>query len=73
MPKGVEEESSTEDYGKFIISPLERGFGATLGNSLRRILLSSIQGTAVTSVRIDGVHHEFSTLTGVLEDVPEII
>jgi len=73
MPKGVEIESASENYGKFIIAPLERGFGYTLGNSLRRVLLSSIQGAAVTSVRIDGVHHEFSTIPGVLEDVPEII
>ncbi|HIS20062.1 MAG TPA: DNA-directed RNA polymerase subunit alpha [Candidatus Spyradocola merdavium] len=60
-------------YGKFVIEPLERGFGTTLGNSLRRILLSSLPGVAVSSVRIDGVLHEFSTIPGVKEDVTEII
>ena len=60
-------------YGKFVVEPLERGYGNTLGNSLRRILLSSLPGAAVTSVRIDGVVHEFSTIPGVKEDVTEII
>lgn len=60
-------------YGKFVVEPLERGFGITLGNSLRRILLSSLPGVAVTSVNIDGVLHEFSTIPGVVEDVTEII
>ena len=60
-------------YGKFVVEPLERGFGTTLGNSLRRILLSSLPGVAVSSVRIDGVLHEFSTIPGVKEDVTEII
>ncbi|QAT50823.1 DNA-directed RNA polymerase subunit alpha [Caproiciproducens sp. NJN-50] len=60
-------------YGKFIVEPLERGFGTTLGNSLRRVLLSSLQGVAVTSIKIDGVLHEFSTIPGVKEDVTEII
>ncbi len=60
-------------YGKFVIEPLERGFGVTLGNSLRRILLSSLPGVAVTSIRIDGVLHEFSTIEGIREDVSEII
>jgi DNA-directed RNA polymerase subunit alpha len=66
---------SEEDrnYGKFIVEPLERGYGTTLGNSLRRILLSSLPGAAVTSVKIDGVLHEFSTIPGVKEDVTEII
>jgi len=59
-------------YGKFVVEPLERGYGITLGNSLRRILLSSLVGTAVTSVRIDGVLHEFSTIPGVYEDVTDI-
>jgi DNA-directed RNA polymerase subunit alpha len=62
-----------ENYGKFIVEPLERGYGTTLGNSLRRILLSSLPGTAATSVKIDGVLHEFSTVPGVKEDVTEII
>ena len=60
-------------YGKFVVEPLERGYGITLGNSLRRILLSSLPGAAVTSVKIDGVLHEFSTLPGVVEDVTDII
>ena len=66
---------SNEDpnYGKFVIEPLERGYGTTLGNSLRRILLSSLPGVAVTSVKIDGILHEFSTIPGVKEDVTEII
>lgn len=61
------------NYGKFVIEPLERGYGTTLGNSLRRILLSSLPGTAVTSIQIDGVLHEFSTIDGVVEDVTQII
>lgn len=66
---------SSEDntYGKFAVEPLERGYGITLGNSLRRILLSSLPGIAVTSIKIDGVLHEFSTIPGVVEDVTEII
>lgn len=66
---------SEEDsnYGKFVVEPLERGYGTTLGNSLRRILLSSLPGVAVTSVKIDGILHEFSTIPGVKEDVTEII
>ena len=66
---------SSEDpnYGKFVVEPLERGYGTTLGNSLRRILLSSLPGVAVTSVKIDGILHEFSTIPGVKEDVTEII
>jgi DNA-directed RNA polymerase subunit alpha len=67
---GSEDDSS---YGKFIVEPLERGYGTTLGNSLRRVLLSSLPGTAVTSVKIANVQHEFSTITGVKEDVTEII
>jgi len=75
MPKNIEfnEVSLTDSYGKFEIQPLERGFGITLGNALRRVLLSSIQGAAIDSIRIDGAHHEFSTLPGVVEDIPEII
>ncbi|MFD1673062.1 DNA-directed RNA polymerase subunit alpha [Agrilactobacillus yilanensis] len=61
------------NYGKFVIEPLERGYGTTLGNSLRRILLSSLPGAAVSSIQIDGVLHEFSTINGVLEDVTQII
>ncbi len=71
----IETVTISEDgtFGKFIIEPLERGYGITLGNSLRRILLSSLPGAAATSVQIDGVLHEFSTVPGVLEDVTEII
>ena len=60
-------------YGKFVVEPLERGYGTTLGNSLRRVLLSSLPGVAVTSVKIDGILHEFTTIEGVKEDVTEII
>jgi DNA-directed RNA polymerase subunit alpha len=69
----VEEETLTPTYGRFHVEPLERGFGITIGNSLRRILLSSLQGAAVTAVRMKGVLHEFSTLHGVREDVTDII
>ena len=62
-----------EDYGKFVVEPLERGFGTTLGNSLRRVLLSSLPGVAASSIKIDGVLHEFSTVEGVKEDVTEIV
>lgn len=67
------ETSGNNSYGKFVVEPLERGYGITLGNSLRRILLSSLPGAAVTSIKIDGVLHEFSTVPGVVEDVTEII
>ncbi|MFC1667226.1 DNA-directed RNA polymerase subunit alpha [Candidatus Omnitrophota bacterium] len=75
MPKKLECDDKTYSayYGKFVTEPFERGFGTTIGNSLRRILISSIEGAAVTSVKIAGVLHEFSTIPGVLEDVPEII
>ena len=71
----IETEELSEDgkYGRFVVEPLERGFGNTLGNSLRRVLLSSLEGSAVTSVKIDGVLHEFSTIPGVKEDVTEIV
>ena len=74
-PKGfeVERESLTPRYGKFHIRPLERGFGVTLGNSLRRVLLSSMMGSAVSAVKLEGVLHEFSTIPDVLEDVTDII
>ncbi len=70
---GVEFISEDETYGKFTVEPLERGYGITLGNSLRRIMLSSLPGVAVQSIKIDGVAHEFSTIPGVKEDVTEII
>ena len=74
MPKiEMTEESEDGKYGKFVVEPLERGYGLTLGNSLRRIMLSSLVGTAVSSVKIDGVLHEFSSIPGVKEDVTEII
>ncbi|WP_139492772.1 DNA-directed RNA polymerase subunit alpha [Brevibacillus dissolubilis] len=69
----VVEVNDDNTYGKFVVEPLERGYGTTLGNSLRRILLSSLPGAAVTTVQIDGVLHEFSTVEGVVEDVTEII
>jgi DNA-directed RNA polymerase subunit alpha len=69
----VETETLTPFYGKFIAEPFERGFGITIGNSLRRVLLSSLQGAAIVSVKIDGVLHEFSTVPGVKEDMTEII
>jgi DNA-directed RNA polymerase subunit alpha len=69
----MEEASATDTYGKFVIEPLERGYGTTIGNGLRRVLLSSLQGASVISVRIDGALHEFSTLPNVREDVAEII
>jgi len=74
-PKRIEidQDSYSDSYGKFICEPLERGFGITIGNSLRRILLSSLQGAAIVSVKFDGVRHEFSTIPGVLEDVTDII
>ena len=75
MPKNVEMEdkTSTNQYAKFSIEPLERGFGVTLGNALRRVLLSSLPGAAVAAVKIEGVQHEFSTLAGVKEDIPEVL
>jgi DNA-directed RNA polymerase subunit alpha len=75
MPDRIELDASsrTDTYGRFIASPLEEGYGTTLGNSMRRVLLSSIPGTAFTSVRFEGVLHEFSTIKGVVEDAAEII
>jgi len=69
----VEEKNLTPTYGKFVAEPLERGFGTTIGNVLRRVLLSSLQGAAITAVRIEGVLHEFATLPGVREDVADIV
>ena len=75
LPKKLEcdEATYTNMYGKFYAAPFERGYGVTLGNALRRVLLSSIEGSAVTSVKFQGVAHEFSSIPGVLEDVTEII
>jgi len=74
-PRGIsiENETLTEFYGKFTCEPLERGYGITIGNSLRRILLSSLQGAAITAIRIDGALHEFTTISDVVEDVTDII
>ncbi len=69
----IDQVELTDNYGKFVVEPLERGYGITLGNSLRRILLSSLPGTAVTSVHIEGVLHEFSTIDGVVEDTVDIV
>lgn len=69
----IAEISDDKRYGKFVVEPLERGYGTTLGNSLRRIMLSSLPGAAVSQVRIDGILHEFSSIPGVKEDVTEII
>ena len=69
----IAEISEDNKYGRFVVEPLERGYGTTLGNSLRRIMLSSLLGAAVSHVKIDGVVHEFSTIPGVKEDVTEII
>lgn len=75
MPKRLDcdETTYTDRYGKFVAEPFERGYGITLGNSLRRVLLSSIEGSAVTSIRIEGVQHEFSAIPGVMESVADII
>lgn len=75
MPKRLDcdESTYTDTFGRFIAEPFEKGYGVTLGNSLRRILLSSIEGSAVTSIKIDGIRHEYSTIPGVMESVSEII
>ena len=72
-PRSVPVEDATEHYGKFVCEPLERGFGITLGNALRRVLLSSIQGAAITGVKIDGALHEFTSVPDVIEDVTDIV
>lgn len=75
MPKEIrrDEASETKNYGKFVLEAFERGWGITVGNAMRRVLLSSLQGAAVTAIKIDGVAHEFSTITGVAEDVTDIV
>ncbi len=75
MPEAVvlDETSYSNTFGRFFLQPLERGYGVTLGNSLRRVLLSSLTGAAITSVKFSGVLHEFTTIEGVVEDVSEII
>ena len=69
----VDNETATDSYSKFVVEPFERGFGTTIGNGLRRVLLSSIEGTAVSWVKIEGVVHEFSSIPGVYEDVTHIV
>ncbi|MBK9122148.1 MAG: DNA-directed RNA polymerase subunit alpha [Chloroflexi bacterium] len=73
LPHKVESDAATRNYGRFVISPLEKGFGLTLGNALRRVLLSSLQGAAVTSIRVSDVHHEFSAIPDVREDMTQLI
>ena len=72
-PRRLEFEKLTQTYGKFVVEPLERGYGTTVGNGLRRILLSSLPGAAAVALRVNGVKHEFSTIPGCVEDVTEII
>ncbi|MFW5486875.1 MAG: DNA-directed RNA polymerase subunit alpha [Desulfovibrio sp.] len=73
-PEQIERDAkSTDQYGKFVCEPLERGFGTTIGNALRRVLLSSLQGAAIVAVRIEGVQHEFTTIPGVIEDITDIV
>src|SRR5215510_12987647 len=75
MPKRLtkEESTTTETFAKFIAEPFETGYGHTIGNSIRRVLLSSLEGAAITSIKIDGAMHEFTTVDGVVEDVTEIV
>jgi len=73
MPDGVHVEEMNDTYGSFVVQPLERGFGVTIGNSFRRVLLSSLGGSAITAIKVDGVQHEFSTIKGVTEDATDII
>src|SRR3954470_22311410 len=75
MPKRLtkDESTATETYAKFIAEPFETGYGHTVGNSLRRVLLSSLEGAAITSIKIDGAMHEFATVDGVVEDVTDIV
>ena len=75
VPKSVEinENTATSTYGEFTVEPLQAGFGHTIGNSIRRVLLSSLEGSAISAVRIDGVSHEFATIPNIIEDVTEII
>ncbi len=75
MPEKIhlDESSYSNSFGRFIVQPLEKGYGATIGNAMRRVLLSSLPGTAITALKIDGVQHEFSTIPGAVEDLPEIV
>ncbi len=69
----LEDNSATDTFGRFTVEPFERGFGTTIGNSIRRILLSSIEGAAITSIRVKGADHEFCTLSGVVQDMVDIV
>jgi DNA-directed RNA polymerase subunit alpha len=73
MPEGIQVDEASEFSGQFTVQPLERGYGVTIGNALRRVLLSSLEGVAITALKIDGVQHEFSTIKGVTEDVADVI
>lgn len=73
MPEGIQVEEASEFSGQFTVQPLERGYGVTIGNALRRVLLSSLEGVAITALKIDGVQHEFSTIKGVTEDAADVI
>src|SRR3954464_13210276 len=75
MPKRLtkEESTATDTYAKFVAEPFETGYGHTVGNSLRRVLLSSLEGAAIASIKVDGATHEFATIEGVLENVPDIV
>ncbi|MEM6335784.1 MAG: DNA-directed RNA polymerase subunit alpha, partial [Bacteroidota bacterium] len=73
MPEHVHVDENTDTFGRFVIQPLERGFGITIGNAFRRVMLSSLRGVAITALKIDGVQHEFSTIPNVTEDVSDII
>src|SRR5713101_1169726 len=75
MPKRLtrEDSSATDTYAKFVAEPFETGYGHTIGNSLRRVLLSSLEGAAITSIKVDGAMHEFATVEGVVEDVTDIV
>jgi DNA-directed RNA polymerase subunit alpha len=75
MPEKIEidESSLTPTFGRFTVQPLEKGFGVTLGNSFRRVLLSSLPGTSITAIRVEGIQHEFSTIKGVVEDVADLV
>ena len=75
MPEKVQldEASTRSSFGRFIVQPLEKGFGVTIGNAMRRVLLSSLPGYAITAFQVEGVQHEFSTIPGVVEDVPDVV
>ena len=75
MPEKIQLDESTYSptFGRFIVQPLEKGFGVTIGNAMRRVLLSSLPGFAITAFKVDGVQHEFSTIPGVVEDVPDMV